>query len=103
VTSQTGDDFQQTASFRSEAYAFAYADTPQLAAILEEMRATIPTMNTEGRRQNIRAEQIHEKDMRGSIYAALLGNKSLLTGGTNLVIIQAACQTYLDTLIYAGI
>jgi hypothetical protein len=103
VPSQPGYDFQQEASFRSEAYAFAYAETPRLTAILDQMRDTIPTMNTSGRRLNIRAEKIHEKDMRGSIYAALLRNKSLLIESSNSEIVQIASQAYLDALIYAGI
>ena len=100
---QTSYDFQQENRFRKKAYAFAYSDAARVTAILEQMRVTIPRMNTDGSRLNIRTEQIHEKDMRGSIYTALCGIKGLLAEGSNPAIIQAACQAYLDTILYAGI
>jgi hypothetical protein len=100
---QSAYDFRQEDSFRKKAYAFPYSDDSRLMAILDQMRDMIPRLNTDGQRLNVRAAQIHEKDMRGSIYSALCGNKGLLAEGSNPEIVQAACQAYLDTILYAGI
>jgi hypothetical protein len=89
--------------FRRQAYTFAYTNSPRLTAILEVMRAAIPALNTDGIRLNIRPEHIHEDDLRGSIYAVLLGNRRLLIGASDEEIFCAACQAYLDNIIFPGL
>ncbi len=96
-------DFQEDDQLRKKAYTFAYTISPQLTAILESMRAALPTLNTDGTRLNTQPERIFEADMRSSIYAALYRNRTLLTAMNDALIVQAACQAFLDNILFSGI
>lgn len=89
--------------FREKAYSLAYSDSLRLTAILEHMRSVIPTLNTNGIRLNIQPERIHEADLRSSIYTALCGYRHLLAETNDELIFCAACQSYLDNIIFPGI
>jgi hypothetical protein len=89
--------------FREKAYSLAYSDSPRLTAILEHMRSVIPTLNTDGIRLNIQPERVHEADLRSSIYSALCRDRHLLAETNDVLIFGAACQAYLDNIIFPGI
>lgn len=89
--------------FRKRAFSFAYSNSLRVKAILERMRTAIPALNTDGIRLNVHPERIYDDDLRGSIYTALCQNRGLLIASNDEAIFHAACQAYLDTLIFSGV